>query len=145
IAVNGVVTSSKLFHRDVTMRPLSPYERGALAEAAGSQLAPSLVPNSDLVIPQSMSREVPASLIEVSTVRPKSDDWDTSTLHHSVALSFFLHDYELSSTGVAVGFDRPHWTTSGRSHQPFAVNKKITGAPVTVDQQAFESVVDLAY
>jgi hypothetical protein len=145
IAVSGVVPSSPLSYRQVSIRLLSPYERGVFAEHDRSPFVPSDISDSDFVIPWSMRSGGPTSLIEVSSTRPKSEQWDSSTLATRVALSFFLHDFELSSTGVIVGFDRPQWTSSGRSHQPFAINEKFAGPAAALDRASFESIVDLAY
>lgn len=144
LAVSGIAPKASYRHKRVSIRELTPYERGAFYDYRGLRVDVPTIPGSDFVIPVSMLRIVPVSLISVTTTRPKSERWDASTLPYRLALSFFLHDLDLSSTGILVGYDLPLWSPQGRAHQPFPLSERTGLDDKDLDEDTFRAIVDFA-
>jgi hypothetical protein len=62
-----------------------------------------------------------------------------------VVLSIFIHGYDLGSTGMMVGIDRPAWYGFGNAHQHFPVSGKTSSTQKSVTESEFASLVDLAH
>ena len=145
ITAAGVYPSERFSHRGVSIRPLTGRERGNWAEHHNPRVArPS--PNSDFIpsgpYPSTM---MPTALIQVATKRPLGTLFDTSRLPYRVALSFFLHGYNLSSTGTIMHFDLPAWASMGRNTTPFPVDEKSGTTSRGLSREEFSSIVDLAH
>lgn len=146
LAIGGVRTTRLLTHRNASVRPLSPLERGIVAENEGLFGATWPIRGTDLVPPLPFAHFVPTALLEVRTTRPREQAVDTSSLLHRVALAFFLRNLDLSSAGTVVVFDQPVWMLQGYSHEPFPVTKKLfTGSARTLSDEDLKAVVDLAH
>jgi hypothetical protein len=146
LSVSGVRPAGLYVHRGVSIRPLTPRERGAWAELNLPTPSRRFLPNTDYLPFVIFPNFTPSTLIEVRTTRLINEQFDRSRLANRVALAFFLTGFDISSPGYITHFDMPAWTTMGRWHTSFPVSEKpniITDEPLSPEQ--FERIVDLAY
>jgi hypothetical protein len=152
LTIGGVRPKFSYKYRDVSMRLLSPRERGAWA-AMSMPFADSYYPlaDSDYEILASRPLFPPSALIEITTTRPVGQTDDNSFLVNKVALAFYLSNYALSSTGFINHFDRPVWASvSGETAVPFPISEPELESPTGFDdaritKRQFSQVVDLAH
>jgi hypothetical protein len=121
LALAGVLPSGEYKHRGVTLRPLLPRERGILAERRMLGIGSRPLPGSNFIPPSSFTLTLPSALLEITTKRPFTQQFDSSTLPNRMALALFLSGYEISGTGTMPSFDRPVWASFGVGHGPFPV------------------------
>jgi hypothetical protein len=145
LALAGVRVRRAITHRGVTLRPLSPRERGAVLEAQHATWAPSLADTGEFILPRRFEHFAPAVLMETQTTRSREQPQDESRPAHRVALAFFLSGTDISSGGVLVGFDRPRWAAFGMSHSPFPVSERLFGQERFISAKEFRAIVDLAH
>ena len=130
-------------YKQVSLRSLSPTERGAIEQEQLIGMSAPRTSTTDFVIPRSFRHFAPTSLLEVRSSRPKNKRQDVSQLPNRVALAFYLAGFDIGALGFLTGFDVPRWA-SMFSHTPFPVTEKIvTDAPISEEQ--FRAIVDLAY
>jgi hypothetical protein len=145
ISLGGLALSATCKHRGVTLRPLSPMERGALAEFQVMGRRDREVPGSDFELPSLFTIALPSVLLEITTKRPLAQSWDSSTLPNRLVLAFFLSGFEIGGTGVITNFDLPRWVAFGVAHNPFPLAERAISEVKPISQGEFEAVVDLAY
>lgn len=145
LAIEGIVVSSPIEHRDVKLRPLTPAERGQYWLSRGEQQLNPPVPQTDFVVPHEAIVITPSVLLEATTARKRSELVDQSTLLNRIALAFYLRGFDIASTGVAVGFDRPMWATLGQAHGRALVDEKPILGVKPLSLAEFQGLVDLAY
>ena len=114
IAVGGLAPSATFMHRGVNLRPLTPIERGVMAEPGLMGRRDQEVPRSDFEPPSSFTVALPSALLEITTKRLPAQSWDSSTLPNRVILALFLSGFEVSGTGVMPNFDLPRWVARVR-------------------------------
>ena len=143
LALDGIRLRSALRpHRGVTLRGLSPAERGHWVQARGAVEA---VPTrSDFAVPQRWEHFTPRVLVDwVDEVEAGTED--PVRLHHRLALAFFLRGHDIASGGSCVRFGDPRWASFGVTTVPLPVEARTTATPpAPIDQQEFAAVVDLA-
>jgi hypothetical protein len=146
LPIAGVRPGSAYQYREVSIRPLSPRERGSWAELNFPTQTTRFVPGSDYIPHVPYPNFTPSSLIEIRTVRPIAQQFDTSSLPRKVALAFFLMTYDLSSSGYISNFDWPSWSAMGRWHTPFPISEKMSVvSDKELTEEDFNAVVRLAY
>lgn len=145
LAIEGLRVSAPLAYRGVTLRPLSPSERGQYWQSRNDNLLSPYRSASRFVVPRNMTMVTPAVLLEATTSRPRTQQFSQSTLMNQVALAFYLLGYDIAGTGLLVSFDRPTWATLGQSHQRYVVDEKPVTGERLVSEDEFHQVVDLAY
>jgi hypothetical protein len=147
ITVTGIKPKSQLTHRGVTLRPLSPRERGLFVGVNNSAILTWSIPGSDLALSHRFNHYMPQALITITSTRKKTEVADESTLPTRVVLAFFLKGFELGSNGVMSGFEQPQWAGIGTSFSPFPVGEKFSGQAIQQDisRKLFKEVVDLGY
>lgn len=104
-AISGVAPGGRYSYRDVTIRPLSPVERGAfyLHKAVTVNYEP--VPGSDFMLPSAHSSSfIPTTLIEITRSRSISQEPEQTSSPDRMALAFYLLDYDLSGPGTIAAF-----------------------------------------
>jgi Apea-like HEPN len=143
--ISGVAPGAQYSYRDVTIRPLSPLERGAFYQHKGATVNYETVPGSDFMLPSAYSSSfVPTTLVEVTSTRRADQAPRTISLPNRVALAFFLLDYDLSGPGTIVAFDHPTWAA-----RYFQSSFLTTEEPLTRDrpisEEDFCRIVDLAH
>lgn len=148
LAIGGITPSGLYTEREVSIRPLTPGERGAWLEQYSQLFQDQFMPGSDFSPYAPLPHHVPTALLEVTTEQPLSKQFnyiENSRLPYKIALSLFLCGFDLSASGHLTSFDRPVWASPGRSHKPFPVLDKIgvTGKQISADQ--FRDVVNFAY
>src|SRR5205823_3595426 len=139
------VPSADYSHRDVTLRPLSPWESGAFYDWGEFNIRNRSLPGSDLVVPPSFTRTMPSALLEVTTRRPLDQQLDLPTLPNRMVLALFLSGFDVSGTGRILSFDRPIWADRRISHYPFPLTDQQIAIEKPISQSAFSNVVDLAH
>lgn len=144
IALGGIVPSANYSHRDVTLRPLSPWECGAFYDRGSFNDGNRSLPGSDLVVPPSFTQTMLSALLEVTTRRPFEQQIVLPTLPNRMVLALFLSDFDVSGSGRILNFDRPIWATR-ISHGPFPLTDQQIAAEKPISQSDFSNVVDLAY
>jgi hypothetical protein len=147
LTVAGVKVAEPLqMHRNVSLRALTPSERGAVWETqhTGFGLIGYM---PDFVVPRPMaSFAQPSALLQVTTSRRRTQNFDRSELPNRILLAFYLSGFDLCSLGLLVSFDEPRWASMGISHSLCPVEEK--RQPVVervISQKAFQDVVDLAH
>jgi hypothetical protein len=145
LALGGLAVSTACNHRGVSLRPLTPMERGALADSQLMGHRNQGVPRSDFELPSSFSVALPSFLLEITTKRMLTRSSDASTLPNRVVLAFFLSGFEISGTGVVTNFDLPRWASVGVAHNPFPLAERAIAEMKPITEGEFETVVDLAH
>lgn len=145
LALGGLLFDQAYEYRGVRLRPLTPMERAALAEPDLVSRRMRGLPGSDLVLPSSFAIALPSALLEITTERPPTQQYDRSTMPNAVALAFFLSGFEISGTGVIPNFDEPRWVTRGFAHTPFPLAERAISSEAPFSEREFKAVVDLAY
>jgi hypothetical protein len=145
LALAGVKVEKPLQpYRNVSLRSLTPTERGAVLETQQAGLGLAFY-TPDFIVPRQMTWFAPVTLLEVTTSRQRTQINDRSELMNRVALAFFLSGFELSSLGLLPSFDEPRWASMGVSHTPYPIAEKNGVTNKTISRENFESVVDLAH
>lgn len=144
IVLSGLTVSSEYNHRDVSLRSLSPLERGILADF-GTTERDQKVPGSDFEPPSSFTISLASTLLEITTKRTPKQPADFSTLPNRVALAFFLSGFEISSTGIMPNFDLPKWAAVGVAQNPFPLSERTLFEQKAISEGEFKAIVDLAY
>lgn len=147
LAINGVRPSEALTHRNVTLRPLSAAERGAVAAKDFPSLSQPTHHQTDFVIPWTMSMFMPAAVLEVTEEVPwtwYSED-RRSTLPSRLVLALFLRGYDIGSREAIATIQRPVWAGFGTSLRPFPISEGRHGPDKPLGPEEFEDIVDLAY
>lgn len=145
LSLKGVMVRRAMTHRGITLRPLSPSERGAVLEGQQASWSPSLADTGEFVVPRRFGSFAPAVLLDMQTTRSREQPQDESRLAYRVALAFFLSGFDISSTGILVGFDRPRLAAFGMSQAPFPVSEKVGAQDRLVSPTEFRAIVDLAH
>jgi hypothetical protein len=145
LAVGGLTPEGAYHYRGMSLRPLTPLERGRLAERSRTIGEPDQMPGSDFELPSSFFLTPPSVLLEIITSRNLTASFDSSSLPNRLALAFWLSGFELSSTGVISNFDLPRWSSIGVSHSPFPVAERVLSDERTITECDFKGVVELAY
>jgi len=145
IAIDGLAVPETYKHRDVSLRPLTPTERGVLAESQLMDRRDQGVPGSDFEPPARFTIAVPSTLLEITTKRTPAQQWDSSSLPNRIVLALFLSDFEIGGTGVITGFELPRWAAFGVSHGPFPLAERTISELKPISQGDFEAIVNLAY
>jgi len=145
LAIDGIEISSPLEYRDVKLRQLTPSERGHYWQSRSGDQLNQNGQHTDFVVPRDYVMVTPTVLLEVTTSRSRSETVSSSTLINRVALAFFLKGFDIASTGVVVGFDRPIWATLGQSHARSLVDEKLVTEVKQLTEEDFRTIVDLAY
>lgn len=144
MAIDGLVVALPIEYREVSLRPLTPAERGLYWQSRNGDDPGSLRGHGDFVVPREFSTVTPSALLSVTTTRPRSEAFSKSTLLSRVALALYLRGFDIASTGVMIGFDRPLWATLA-SNQPRSLVGERHVDLRELAQADFEAAVDLAY
>lgn len=145
LTVGGVQPKSMLKHRDVSIRPLTPRERGAWAVMNMSLGQDHPIGDSDYKPSAPFPVTIPSTLIEITSTRPAGQAVDNSTLANKLALAFYLLGYEIGSSGVISHFDRPTWGSMGRVTTLFPVSERVGLVNQQITQHKFDQVVKFSY
>jgi hypothetical protein len=145
LAIDGVKVGSPLEYRGVKLRQLSPTERGNYWQSRNDDQLNPYRQHTDFVIPREFSTITPSALLEVTTTRVLNEPFDQSTLINRVALAFYLKGFDITGTGIVVGFDHPRWATIGQSHAPSLVDEKHVATSKPITETDLQAIVDLAY
>jgi Apea-like HEPN len=144
-AVSGVAPNAQYSHRNVTIRPLSPLERGAFYLHKSATVNYEPVPGSNFMLPGAYSSSfVPTTLVEVTHSRLVDQKPGKASLPDRVALAFYLLDYDLSGTGIITAFDHPTWAAN-YSQSAFPTAEEPLARDRQISTKDFSQVVDLAY
>jgi hypothetical protein len=144
LAIVGVKPARQLNHRGVSIRPLSPVERGVVLEDRNNVPAQQHL-ETDFIPPHRFEILLPSALIQISTTRLSTENPSLSTLPNRIALALFLSGYEFSSSGILLSFDQPRWVSAGFSQSPFPASEKAGIVDQRITQKKFEAVIDLAH
>ncbi len=144
LVLDGVTVSQPMTITDVSIRPLSPPERGMVLRQH-TWLMGSDAAIRDFVVPQRFLFWLPSVMIEVSDKRNRAETYEEPNLLYRVALSFFLSGFDISATGLVMSFDQPRWAAMGVSPMPFPILEKQGVARRSLSKAAFRSVVELAH
>jgi Apea-like HEPN len=145
LELSGISTNTRITHRDVSIRPLTPRERGAWSVANGGFDASEPIRDSDYLPAAPFLHAFPSALLELTSTRSKLIEPDRSCLPSKVSLAFFLLGFDIGSFGLISHFGQPSWSSMGRhtTHFPVAERTGIAGRTITKAQ--FRQVVDLAH
>jgi hypothetical protein len=149
LAVGGMKLLRAITYRGVTLRPLSPLERGAFLEAQEPLWSSDVSEPEEFVPPRPFDFHEPTALLSTESIRNRVRPKDESRLAQRVALAFFLSGVDISSDGVLVNYDRPRWAAVGfaMGYSPFPVSKKfqVPGSDRLLTPREFRTIVDLAH
>jgi hypothetical protein len=146
LPVKGIRPSAIYSHRGVSIRQLTPRERGSWVELNIPSRPNLIVRDSDYMPFTSFPQSTPSALIEITTTRATDQQFDTSQLPNRVALAFLLTGHNFGTPGFITNFDWPGWAALGRWNTPFPVAEQphiINDVPISLTD--FQMVVDLAY
>jgi len=127
-------------YREVSVRPLTPSERGAYIDR---EMLSASRQTLDAVVPRVFSHFSPRVLVEYVGTRGDESS-DSRQLPNRLALAFFLRGHDIASPGAYVKFGEPRWADVGNLHSPFPVDPKPTNAAPFIDWPEFTGIVDLA-
>ncbi len=145
ITLSGIRPRALYTYRGITIRSLTPEERGTLSESVTSG-AGQYEFETDFVAPFPALSLIPSSIITIYTSRPKMEVQNVlSSLPSRVVLALYLSGYELSSNGEVVSCDQPNWLHGHISGNPFPVYDKGIIPVSSIGKSAFLRIVDLAY
>ena len=144
LALDGIRLASALdAHRGVTLRELTPAERGHWVQARSTLEAMSTL--SDFAVPRRWEHFTPRVVVDWLEETEFGVE-DAVRLHHRLALAFFLRGHDIASAGTCTRFGDPRWVFPGVSAVPIPVEPRTTATPpALIDQQEFAAVVDLAF
>ncbi len=147
IAIKGPRPEATLSWRGMTLRPLSPAERGAAAEATLFSRSQTGSTGTDFVVPRKVQMFFPTALLEIS--QEISGNWWSKEhpveLVFQLILSFLINDYELGTSESLATFSRPVWASTGTLTRPFPVSEGRGITERTIGFSEFQKVVDLAF
>lgn len=146
LAISGVLPTEAMTHRNVTFRPLSPAERGAVAARDFPSLSQPTHHQTDFVIPWTMSTFMPAAVLEVTEEVPWTwySQGRRSTLPSRLALALFLRGFDIGTREAIATIQRPLWAGFGTSLRPFPISECHRGPDKPLGRGEFEEIVDLA-
>jgi hypothetical protein len=146
IAIRGPRPERSLTWRGVTLRPLSPAERGAAAEATLVSGPITTAGVSDFVIPRKLQTFFPTALLEVS----QKVSWDWYSKEHPVeqvnqlVLAFLIEDFGIGTSESLATFSRPVWANTGILSRRFPMSEGRGVSERSIDLSEFRKVVELA-
>lgn len=147
IAIKGACPETTLSWRGVTLRPLSPAERGAAAMATFPSHSLIESAGTEFVIPRKLGMFFPSALLETS----QEVSWGWWSKEHPVErvfqliLSFLINHYEIGTSESLVTFERPGWAGAGTltRHFPVSGGRGITDRAIGAPE--FQEIVDTAF
>lgn len=144
-AISGVSPNGQHSYRNITIRPLSPVERGAFYQHKSATIDYEMAPGSNFMLPSAYgSSFMPTALIEVTSTRRFDQAPGTISLPYRVALAFYLLNYDLSGPGTIAAFDHPTWA-SKYYQSDFPTIEKFFTKHRPISEDDFCQVADLAY
>jgi Apea-like HEPN len=146
LPVSGVRPENHLHYRGVSIRALSPRERGAWVELNLPIRNIPVIRGTDYRPHVPFPNFAPSTLLEIVSARPVEQQRYDFRLPSKIVLAFFLAGYDLNGPGYITNFDWPAWAANGRWNTPFPLSAKINAVKdVVITEDSLKEVVDLAY
>src|SRR5579862_619005 len=144
LVIGGVSVTEELTHRGISLRPLTTDESQRVEARRQSQDL-GLQHGQDLILPTWRSQWEPTALLEIRSKRGFDEAEGPPAFPNSVLLAFYLYEFDICALGIS-SFASPRWTGLGEGIHgaPLPITLEHT-VPKPVDQELFQTIIDLAF